>query len=82
MRQREHPPDLYPSAASSRTPAGGARCEPRKLLAVITRGMADAALKASLRGTKKWERKDGGRLRNLGDETRGSPRAPLISVRY
>jgi len=50
-----------PSAASGRTPAGGVQRGPRKLLAVITRGMADAALKASSRGTKKWERKDGGR---------------------
>ena len=59
-----------PSAtrASGRTPAGSTRERgPRKLLAVITRRMADAALKASSRGTKKWERKDEGRLRNSGD---------------
>lgn len=72
MRQREHPPDLYPSAASSRTPADGVRHGPRKLLAVITRGMADAALKASLRGTKKWE--GWGKIAKLGRRDAGSPR--------
>jgi hypothetical protein len=78
MRQREAPSGFmpHPSAASGRTPAGGARHGPRKLLAVITRGTADAALKASSRGTKKRERKDDGG----GCETRGRDAAVTEST--
>lgn len=47
-------------------PAGGARRGPRKLLAVITRGMADAALKASSRGNEETEAEGWRGLAKLG----------------